>query len=434
MTFDPNPLYYQMSDIVANNKDSEFATKIYNEGGSRSSKTWDTYHLLYTICSHNLNRGLDIYVFRDTLVNARDLTFKDFQKFMKVIKGEVVYSSEKSKPEAKVFGNNIYFRGLPADDDEGFPTDIIFFNEMLEMSKTPVDGLRMRCGMLVIGDWNPKFTKHWCFDFEGQTNTHFTRSTYLNNKHLKRTIVSEIESTEPWETGSYSVTKEGIIMYEGEPVTDKNQPPPNVKNIEQQTADLFRWKVYGLGLRGAMKGLVHPYHIAIDKFPDIDFIYANDFGFTKDPNALVKFAQQGRNIYLELLCYTPIDTASKLIEVFEALDIPKLKPIICDSADRFVSADHGVQLMVKGLRAGGYSASKVSKTKNVTYWIGEMNGYVIHIVSNKFYRFAKSEAENYMWKSINGIELNTPEDGNDHFWNASRYAFMKYNQQSSIWG
>jgi len=443
MPFDPNPLYFKMAEIVADNKDSKNLTKIFNEGGTRSSKTWDTYHLLYSICDHNRGKDLDIYIFRDTLVNARELTFKDFQKFIKVTGFDVEYISERSKPEVKIFGNTIYFKGLPEEKEEAYPTDISFFNEMLEMEKTAVEGLIMRCRKLVIGDWNPKFTQHWAFDFEGQPNTNYTRSTYRNNKHLSDVGISIIEAYEPWEPGSYYV-ENGIIMYEGYPVSDKNQPPPHPTNCsyvnelgedKKPTADVFRWKVYGLGLRGAMTGLIHPYHKVINEWPEgLAYIFGNDFGFTADPNALVKYGQKGKNIYLELLSYSCMETENVIVDYLDNMDIPKLTPIICDSSDKYVSKDYGVQNMVKGMRNAGYSARKVSKTKNVVYWIGQMNEYTIHIIRNKFYKFAKTEAENYMWKMIHGIEINQPEDGNDHFWNASRYAYMGYNTSAKIWG
>lgn len=435
MPFDPNPLYCQMAEIISDNKGSEYLTQIYNEGGTRASKTWDVYHLIYTLCVHNTGKGLEIYVFRDTLVNARELTFKDFKKFIKHTEGKVAYVSERSKPEVNIFGNTIYFRGLPEEDEEGFPTDISFFNEMLEMDQTPVDGIIMRCTKLVLGDWNPKFTKHWAFKREGQSNVHFTRTTYKNNKHLPKTVISSIEALEPWETGSYEVTKEGVIMYKGKPVTDKNQPPPNIKNIEQKTADEFRWKVYGLGLRGAMKGLIFPYVKYIDKFPDLAHTYGNDFGFTTDPNALVKFAQEGCNIYLELLSYAPMETESILIDYLQALEIPKLTPITADSSDKYISETKGVIQMVRGVRYAGYSMVKVKKTESVMYWLLKMrNDYKIHIVKNKFYTFAKTEQENYRMKEIHGIEIQQPEDKFNHFWDASRYAFMAYNTKTKIWG
>lgn len=436
MAFDPNPLFFKMVSLFKENYSPEKRVEIYNEGSTRSSKTWDTFHFIFTFCDHNRDKGNDIYILRNTLTNCRDYTFKDFTKFLKIIGGRYEVIGERSKPFINLFGNNIYFRGLDGGADfEAYPSDILFFNEMLEMEKRDVQDLIMRCRKLVVGDWNPKFTKHWAFDLEKKINSHFTRTTYKQNKHLEQSIIDGIESYDPYKKGSYEVSKEGIMIYKGQPVTDKHEPPPNVQNIEQGTADLFRWKVYGLGLRGAMKGLIFPHHNVIDEFPkDIAFTFGIDFGFTTDPCVIVKYGQEGKNIYLELLCYEPMETEDIIVGFLDALEIPKTVPMTADSSDRYISENRGVVEMVKGVRNAGYSCTKVSKTKGIMYWLLKMKTHKISIVRNNLYTFAKTEAENYRIKEVNGIEINQPEDKFNHFWDASRYAFMSYNTNTKIWG
>ena len=93
----------------------------------------------------------------------------------------------------------------------------------------------------------------------------------------------------------------------------RNQPPPHPTNVEAGTADEFMWKVYGLGLKGVMKGIIFTQLTWIDEFPpERAYIYANDFGFTHDPNALVKYSEDEKNIWVELLAYTPIETVEEL--------------------------------------------------------------------------------------------------------------------------
>lgn len=427
MPFEPNKLFHEMVQIFSNNYSSEKQVVICNEGGSRSSKTWDAFHFIYAFCDHNKGKGNDIYILRETLVKCRDFTFKDFKKCMGVIGAPATYFSEKSKPEVNLFGNNIYFRGLESEDNsEGYPSDIIFVNESLETQKNTVDGLIMRCRKLVIMDWNPKYTEHWCFDLEKQDNVFFTRSDYTNNKHLEKSVVKRLESYNPFEDGSTYV-EDNKLMYEGLEVGDRNKPPPHIFNIEQGTSDLFRYKVYTLGLRGAMKGLIFNNIKYIEEFPDLAITFGLDFGFTNDPTALVKYAQEGNNIYLELLTYEPIDQEEILVGLLEALDVPKLTPITADSSDKYISENRGVVEMVTGIRKAGYSCDKVSKTQSVMYWLSRMKNYKIHIVQKNCYTFAKIEAENYRFKEINGISINQPEDKFNHFWDASRYAFMSYN-------
>lgn len=425
MNFEPNPLYYEMARLYSENKTEDDKVIIGNEGGTRSSKTWDTFHLIYTFCDHNPNKGLDIYILRDTLTHCRDFTFKDFQKCMKIIGVDVTYASAGQKPNATINGNNIYFRGLDDEkNSEGYPSDILFINEALETHKTKVDGLIMRCRMLVIMDWNPKFTDHWVFEMENRKDTYFTHTTYKNNKHLEQAVVNEILGYEPWLPNSYEVVNYELV-YNGELITEKNQPPPHPTN---QIPDEFRWKVYGLGLRGSMKGVIYPQLEWIEEFPDLDYIYANDFGFTTDKNALVKYTEDDNNIYFELLVYHPIPTPEELALVFDSLNIERNKPIVCDSSDKY-SNHRGSVEMVRGLQDNGYpEAFKVSKTQTIIFWIGKVKNKKLHCVKDSMglWKHVKKERENYSFKEINGISINQPIDGYDDALTAMRYGHMAW--------
>jgi phage terminase large subunit len=247
------------------------------------------------------------------------------------------------------------FRGLD-DAAEGYPSDILFCNETLENNeKTKLDSLFMRCRMFAVLDWNPKYTQHWCFDLEKQPNTFFTHSTYKNNKHLEQKIINKIESYNP------------------------DEP----KNIKNQTADDYRWRVYGLGLRAAPEGVIFQYINYIDEFPPVAYHYGLDFGFTVDPTSLVRYAETRTDIYLELLCYEPIETPELIDAKFTMLGIDQDDPITADSADRYNSENHGAIKMVRSLKELGWSISKVSKNKSVMFWLNSMKQKRINIVKDK---------------------------------------------------
>ena len=189
------------------------------------------------------------------------------------------------------------------------------------------------------------------------------------------------------------------------------------------------WKVYGLGLRGAMKGVIFENVNWIDQFPDIGYSYGNDFGFTNDPNALVKYAETETDIFIEPLCYHPIETPEELSSYFESIGVKKHLPITCDSSDKYTGENKGTVEMVKGLEALGWQASKVKKKKSVMYWLTSMRSKRINIVKNHLYREIKKERENYRFKEINGISINQPIDAFNHFWDASRYCHMSWNDE-----
>lgn len=430
MNFDPNPLFYKMVEIYHRNKTEENKIIFGNGGGSRSSKTFDTFHFIYAFCDNNPNRGLEIYILRDTLENAREKTFKDFKKCMEIIGADVSYKSEGMKPTATIKGNNIFFRGLDKATKEGYPSDIVFVNEALDTEKTQLDGIIMRCRLLMIFDWNPKYTQHWVYDLEKRQNAYFTHTTFRNNKHLQKSVINEILGYEPYLPNSYEING-NELFYKGKQITETNQPLPHPTNIKQGTADEFKWKVYGLGLRGAMKGVIFNQLEWIETFPEIAFIYGNDFGFTSDPNALVKYAEDENNIWFEVLGYVPIETPEDLSEYFKSVGVLRHLPITCDSSDKYTGENKGTVEMVKGLQNLGWQASKVSKTKSIMYWILSMKRKKIHCVKDKngFWEKAKIERENYIFKEINGIQINQPIDKFNHIFDAVRYCHISHNSK-----
>lgn len=383
-----------------------------------SSKTWDFFHLLVMYCENNRNQWNEIYILRETLTDCKDYTFKEFQKCLKVIGiwDDNLYKNPQ-KPYYNLYGNHVYFRGLD-DSSEGYPSDILFVNETLEnQNKEKIEGLDMRCRKLMVFDWNPKYTQHWCFNLEGQPNVFFTHSTYINNKHLEKSIIKKIESYEPTHPEDRDLPKE--------------QRRPHPTNITNQTADDYRWGVYGLGKRTAPEGLIFRNVNYIDKMPkDISPILGMDFGFTVDPTALVYVAETKTDIYLELILYEPTENPEIINDYATARGIDIKIPCQADSSDKYTGENKGTVEMVKSLRDDhGWNIKKVSKTKSIMFWLNEMKKKRINIVKNEFYSHARKEQENYRLKTVNGIAINQPIDAHDHFWSASRYGFMALNQE-----
>lgn len=385
MIFDPNPLFYKMVQLFKKHYSKEQKVVICNEGGSRSSKTFDTFHLLIYICDQNRGTNLDIYILRDTLIHCRDFTFKDFLKVLAICQ---IYDqatiTTSPKPYINLWGNNIYFRGLDDESNaEGYPSDILFFNEALETQKTKVDGLFMRCRKLIVMDWNPKFTDHWCFDLEGQPNVFFTKTTYKNNKHLEQTVINTIESYCPWHFDDLHLPE--------------SQRRPHPVNVDRNTANLFRWMVYGQGMRAALEGLVFPDVTYIDEFPnDVEKVFFGlDFGFTNDPTALVMVGVNGRDIYAKELLYTPFDNANELSQV--------IAPLITTHCWADIS-DRG---MIASMQQKGLKVFAAKKFPGCIEWrIDIIKRYRLNVVRSKNF---KKELENYFYKTVNGICLNVPD-------------------------
>ena len=346
------------------------------------------------------------------------------------------YNKFKRADEIKTFkiGNSrIAFLG---DGKHGGTCDYAFYNEAMFIKRGVFDQSEMRCNIFWWMDYNPSFTHHWVFDnVLNRPDVGFIRTTFKDNKFISPTQLNKILSYEPWLPDSYYI-ENNYVFYKGELVTEKHQPPPHPTNEANGTADEFMWKVYGLGLRGAMKGVIYPNYTRINKFPDIAFTYGLDFGFVVDPSALVKYGKQGRNIYIQPLFYKSTETSDEMHQALIACGVSKFVPITADSSDRFVSEKKGAVQMVRELFARGWEIAKVSKTKNIMYWITDMKRYKIHIVCDLetehgrlMWKHIKKELENYKMKEVQGILINQPIDGFDHLLTSARYSHMAHGMQ-----
>lgn len=395
------------------------------EGSSRSTKTFSScFIIVYLGLVKHKDDGCTINVYRETYNEFKGTLYEDFKRILEMFQLPNKFNSAEEVKSFRIGKSKITFHG---DGKHGGGCDYAFFNEAMMIKESVFNQVKIRCRKFWWMDYNPSFTQHWVFDkVLKRDDVGFLRTTFKDNQFISATELNEILGYEPWETDSYSV-EDGVIMFRGEPVDEYNQPPPHLTNIENGTADEFMWKVYGLGLRGAMKGQILKMVSYVDQFPkDIAPTYGLDFGFTNDPSALVRYGRIGRNIYLELLLYTPTETAIMLDAALTALGISKFDPITADSSDKYVSERKGTTQMVRELYDMGWEISKVSKTKSIMYWLTDMKSYKIHIVNSRLVNKFKSEVENYTFKEVNGILINQPIDGWDHAISSARYAHMSH--------
>ncbi len=407
------------------------------EGSSRSGKTWSGVDIIIWLCLYVEKNGCTINIYRETYNEFKTTLYDDFKRRLDDYGLPNPFHKAKEIKSFKIGKSTIYFLG---DGKHGGGCDYAFFNEIMFINQAVFDQVELRCRKFWWADYNPSVTDHWFFDkVLTRPDVAFLRTTYLNNKFISAQEKNKILGWEPWKPGSY-IVKDSIIMCYNketnkvEPVTKTNQPPPHPTNIANGTADEFNWKVYGLGLRGAMKGVIFPYVEWIDKFPeDKAPIYPNDFGFTTDPNVFGRYAEDKYNIWFEPLCYEPIETPKELAEFLKSLKIESDAIIPCDSADKYTGENKGTVEMVKGLKKEGFvNAYKISKTKSVMYWLNSMKGKKIHIVKNHLYQQALKEQQNYRMKEIGGIAINQPIDNFNHIWDTMRYGHIAHNSESKV--
>lgn len=398
-------------------------------GSSRSGKTWSGVDIIIWLCLF-VETNCSINIYRETYNEFKTTLYDDFKRRLDDFGLPNPFHNAKEVKSFKIGKNVISFLG---DGKHGGGCDYAFFNEVMFISKSLFDQVEMRCRKFWWADYNPSFSEHWWFNSVcNRPDVVSLKTTYKDNPFISAGERNKILGYEPWRPGSYILKNDEIHCYNKltqkvEVISDKNQPPPHPTNIKNGTADEYMWKVYGLGMRGAMKGQIFKNVNYIDKFPeDMAYSYGLDFGFTTDPCTLTKCAEDDANIWIELLSYHPMETSQMVHEFLEEKGIEKDLPIAADSADKYTSENHGAIEMVKDLKKKGWKISKVNKTRSVMFHLNTMKEKKIHIVINDLIKFAKTEQQNYKLREINGIFINQPVDQFNHMWDSARYRHMSF--------
>lgn len=457
--FETNQLFYTMVKYIYDNKNKinpetgePARINILNEGGSRSGKSFDSYALLIYLCDQFRKTPISIYVVRKTLKSARDIAYQE--DFVRLLNIYGLYRQENARnenqsPEYTLWGSTIQFKGLDGGEELGI-SDVIYINEALDIeNEKTLNNLVLRCEKLFIADWNPKYSDHFLFKWNGRFNTLFTKTTFVHNKYIKSTVRAQILSYSVWdfkdfdfETGLWKV-----------PVELRS---PHTYNIENGTANLHDWLVYGEGMRCPEEGAVFKNINWIDTFPDDcdEVHFGLDFGYTSDPSVLTKVGRKGKNVYIKYLTYSPFDNTELLyqqimpfifeeqqrrINESEGLEVANII-IACDSADKFKDSHFVRELntiissenkrieqnnersAIKENRIHGIQFIKVKKPM-ITVRLNLMKKFILNVVKDKN---AVTEFDNYTYMMIEGRPTNIPIDKWNHGIDSSGYCMWQF--------
>jgi len=396
--------------IVFQRLSEAYASKKYKgyvlPGGTRSSKTFSIIQLLIFYCQENYNKNKKILIARQAYSDLKDTVMRDF---FDILKGYGLYKEKdhtRSNPQSyEYMGNTIYFRGLDAGGSHGEAYDVFWINETFEAELAAYLQLNQRLRGFFIMDYNPCFTEHWILEkvLKRPDIWLSPTSTILDNPFAPEENVKE------------------VLAYD----------PSKTENVLNGTADDFMWKVYGLGEMSAREGIIFKYVNYIPEFPvNVDYWYGLDLGYVNDETALAKIYidEPNKQLYAECLMYESTENPMLINDYFNSVGIERYIPIICDSSDKYISQNKGAVEFVKELKLMGWNISKVSKTHDRYYWIGKAHEYKLNIVFSKdrpeLGGHVKKEFENFMWRRINGIQVNQPVDKWDHFISAMLYGMM----------
>lgn len=354
---------------------------IFNQGGSRSSKTFSLCQIVLVYCLNNKNVGVSII--RKSFPSLRASIMRDFFNIMRDL--GIYDEKNHSKTEhIYTFDNGSWIEFFSADDEQklrGRKRDILFCNEGNELKFDEFNQLVMRTTGKVIVDFNPSDTEHWIYDIINQDNSVLIKSTYKDNPFLGKDQIEYIE---------------------------------NLINVDENY-----YKIYALGERPISNSRIYNHfkqYVELGHFTD--FCYGLDFGFNH-PSSLIITRFKDNKVWAEELIYESKLTTADLIRKMNGLNLDKSKPIYCDSARPEVIEE------IK--RAGFYKAT--SAKKNVKEGIDKLKSLEIFIHHESINMW--KEYRLYSWKTYKDMIMDEPVKENDDALDALRYAIYSHMKSTS---
>lgn len=396
------------------------------EGASRTGKDWDK---CVFVCQYiSTFTGKKINFFRDTFANLKKTTYRTLKEVWRLF-GYDTGVFNKTASEIHYNGNIISFLGVNDDPMRamGLESDLALMGEAMSLIKEHCDQIEQRCNEFFIYDYNPTAPAgHWLFEKEKQSSYKVHKTTIFDNPYApinaRRKILSYAHPDEP----SYNLVLNAPHLS----FTRESWDSLLEANVELNTADLYLWRVYGLGFRAVGEDVIFPrWKPYTDREkPDSSnadwVLYGGDFGYSNDPTAYVRVEKLGNNLYIRLLCYETgllnADIAARIKQEGFNDSIS-----IWDSADGLKSVN---ELRLEGVNATGAKKGVGSVAWGIQY-MKKFNLF-LHEDSKELIR----EFESYKWaKKTNGeykrntLKQRVPKDNQaDHAIDAARYAVTYY--------
>jgi len=350
------------------------------EGGSRSSKTWSIFQ--YFIILALSQKGLTFRIAREKFTWVKETLLKDWQDIIAAYNLPVSPSVNKNRPDQTYELNGNYFIFIGLDDPQklhGLKQDYFWINEAIEATVKDFDQLEMRTNIQGILDYNPSVTDHWIYDkVIPREDAHFIHSTMLDNPFLPEQI------------------RKKILSYE-----------PTAFNKARGTADETSWKIYGLGVRAQIKGVILTNWRIVEDMPECKWIaYGQDYGFTNDPTTLIRIGFAHGEIWLQELIYETDLTNQDIVAKYKAFGIGEHEEIIADSAEPKSNEE---------IKRRGYNIKPAVKgPDSIVAGIDLLKQYRLNITSSSLNIIR--EIKNYKWKYDDKTDthLNVPIDSFNH--------------------
>lgn len=361
------------SPVLTKNRKAQ-TRYVFNEGGSRSSKTYSINQLFYAKAAESKTPQI-FSIVSETMPHLKKGAMRDFLHYLKT---NNLYNEKDHNKSDNIFHVNqsaIEFFSVDTPGKvHGPERDYLFVNELQYIDYDTFFHLAQRTRKQVFADWNP-VSRFWVYD------------EFIDNPQYKDDITL-IHST----------------LYDNPFLS-----PEIKKDIERRAERDPNYKlVYLEGKIGELEGVIYRNWSFGEFDTSLPYGFGLDFGFYPDPDAMVKVAVDTKNkkVYLDECFYLNNLQVTELKEAIRQRSRLH-EMIIADSANPRIIFELKKEFNIRGVEK--YSGSVVEGIRLV-------QDYDL-VVTKESINLAK-ELRNYTW---NDKKAGIPNDEFNHALDAVRY-------------
>ena len=355
---------------------------IVSKGGTRSGKTYSELQLLDIILNKPKQRV--ITTVSHSLPHLIGGAIRDYDA---ILQGRGIIPDDVRTKNPYIYRQNQSIHEFIGFDSPGkaigATRDILFINEANKMEWPVCHQLMQRTKECVFLDFNPS-TQFWINELTNRPDCITIDSTFLDN--YDNLTDGQIEDFKEAKRKADAEKARGIYGYWSN-----------------------WWRVYGLGEYGQVEGAIFTDWEIGDFDTSLPYRFGLDFGFSNDPDALVKIAvdEKRKIIYLHECFYKNGQSFDMLADSLRYY-VGRNEHIIADCAeDRLIfdlSKRFNITKCIKG---------------RITERIKKMQGY--HIIVTTDSTNLQNELVNYVWSDK---KSGTPVDKSNHLLDAAGYGFV----------
>lgn len=373
-------------------------------GSTSAGKTIGILSILIDKCIKIPN--LEVSVVAESIPHLKKGALKDFLKLMKITNRYDKACYNKTE-RVYTFPNGSYmeFFGVLDDPDKlrGPRRDILYMNEASSLPWESYQQASIRTNMEIWLDFNPSH-EFWAHEeLSDDVDVEWLTLVFSDNEALEPALIRELEKNKV--KGFYNSDLPVEELF------DKT----NIKNAYWANW----WKVYGLGMLGALEGVIFTNWKQIKEIPPYAKYLGTgiDFGYTNDPTTIIDYYRADGIVIWDERTYMTGLKNSQIARLLKAQGKSRKTRIVADSAE---------PKSIDEINDYGFNVQPAEKGRDsINFGIDIIQQEPFMVTSRSTNLI--TELRKYSWdQDKNGKYLNVPIDAFNHGIDPGRYFYTRW--------